>query len=319
MGDFFKQYLWLIDLVAVLFCSFFAAKITSVYIAKTLEVEQVLSISSPSPSAGADLSAPRTISISDYRVIIERNVFDSSEVPAEVTAEQQASEEAPVPTGEAVKTTLGIKLFGVLVIGIGEDPRSSATVQGVGGNAAIDTYSVGTVDGFAPNTKLIRVKPDRIEFSNSGRLEYALMEDEMGTSIFGGPPKEGPGEVPAEGATPETPTAPLVKETGEGKFVLDQSEVDNALKNLDRLYTEVRAVPNFAGGKVSGIKILSVKQGSIFDKLGLRRGDILERINGMELDVKRGFEIFSTLKDEKKLTLDLVRQGQNQTVEYEIR
>jgi general secretion pathway protein C len=78
-------------------------------------------------------------------------------------------------------------------------------------------------------------------------------------------------------------------------------------------------VPNFQDGKASGMKILSVKPGSVFAKLGLKRGDILNRINGVELDVRKGFEIFSQLKDQKSLSLDLVRGGANQTVEYEIR
>jgi general secretion pathway protein C len=144
------------------------------------------------------------------------------------------------------------------------------------------------------------------------------VEGELGESIFGPPPK--PTTV-ALGTPAETPKEPgqAIKKAGENKFVIDQKEVQNALTNIDQLYTDIRAVPNFAGGKVSGMKILSVKQGSIFDKLGLQRGDILEKINGMELDVKRGFDIFSQLKDEKRLTLDLVRQGSNQTFEYEIR
>ncbi len=95
--------------------------------------------------------------------------------------------------------------------------------------------------------------------------------------------------------------------------------MNNALSNIDKLYTEIRAVPSFQGGKMSGMKILSVKRGSVFDKLGLRRGDVLQKINGMELDVRKGFQIFNQLKDSKAITLDLIRQGQPRTFEYEIR
>ena len=41
--------------------------------------------------------------------------------------------------------------------------------------------------------------------------------------------------------------------------------------------------------------------------------------DGIELDVKRGFDIFNNLKDQKSFTLDLVRGGSTQTFEYEIR
>ncbi len=67
------------------------------------------------------------------------------------------------------------------------------------------------------------------------------------------------------------------------------------------------------------MKVLAVKPGSIFGKLGIKRGDILERINGLELDIKRGMELFGQLKDQKDLRIDLVRRGQNKTMEYEIR
>ncbi|MDP2600735.1 MAG: type II secretion system protein GspC [Deltaproteobacteria bacterium] len=312
MSELIKQYLWILDLLAVVLCAFFGAKLVSTYLGEVIEMDGArLQSGAPVVSMAAESGPPPA---SDYKIIVARNVFDSTELPPEVPPADAAM---AVPTGEAVKTGLSIRVVGVLVVGAGTDERSSATIEG-GERGAVDTYSVGTENGFAPNTKLTRVQPDRIVFVNSGRLEYALIEEETGGNIFG-PPVETVAAIPE--TRPQAPAGPAqaIKKTGENKFVIDQKEVQNALGNVERLYTEIRAVPNFAGGKVSGMKILSVKQGSLFDKLGLQRGDILEKINGMELDVKRGFEIFNTLKDEKRLTLDLVRQGSNQTFEYEIR
>jgi general secretion pathway protein C len=168
-----------------------------------------------------------------------------------------------------------------------------------------------------PNTKLTLVQPDRIEFINNGRLEYAEVGEDGGPSIFG-PPNYG--EKVASSEEPDAgEKASLIKSEGGGKFTVDQAEVDDAIQNLDRLYTDIRAVPNFSGNKVSGMKILSVKNGSIFSKLGLKRGDVLQKINGLELDVKQGFAIFNQLKDQKNITLDLIRQGQPMTLDYEIR
>ena len=36
MGGFFRQYGWIVDLVGILLCSFFTAKITGVYLGKAL-------------------------------------------------------------------------------------------------------------------------------------------------------------------------------------------------------------------------------------------------------------------------------------------
>lgn len=315
MLSFIRQYLWALDLVTVLLCSFFGAKLTTVYIAKMISVEtkEVQTLIPKGPPV-----APEEVhSFEEYQVILDRNIFDSTELPP---TETPTIGEEKTPTGEPVRTSLNLKVLGVLVVGKGEDPRSSATVQG---SAGLDTYAVSEEDGFAPNTKLTKVAPDRIVFVHNGRFEFAPFAEEEMASIFGPPPSDTTPTRPIPAGTPTepstTPSGTAIKQEGEGRFVIEQGEVQNALANVEQLYTEIRAIPNFSGGKVSGMRILSVKQGSLFDKLGLRRGDILEKLNGMELDVKKGFEVFGQLKNERHLTVDLIRQGAKKSFEYDIR
>ncbi len=319
MGGLFKQYAWLFDLIVILLCSFFLAKIVGVYLGRTLEVQRSIGVLKKVESKAAERE---TRPLTEYEIITERNIFDSSEEPLpEETGEGEAVEAAEaVPEGEAVRTSLPIKVWAVLVVGDGRDKRSSATVESsAGGGAGVDVYAVDQEPSFAPNTRLVKVAPDRIEFINSGRLEFAEIMDEGGPNIFAPPTEAGPEVATAEPAEPAAAPDALIKAEGENKFAIDQQEVNNALSNIDKLYTEIRAVPSFQGGKMSGMKILSVKRGSVFDKLGLRRGDVLQKINGMELDVRKGFQIFNQLKDSKAITLDLIRQGQPRTFEYEIR
>lgn len=313
MSGIFKQYLWLFDLIAVIICSFFLAKIAGVYLGKALEYKRSIGVLKPAEVETAAIEPP---DISEYKIILERNIFDSTQLPPEEMPPGEEGAEAAVPTGEAVKTNLDVRVMGVLIVGDGRDSRSSATIISGAKGGQPNVFAVGDEESFAPNTKLTRIAPDRIEFLNSGRLEYAEVGGEFGESIFGPPPSAGP---VAAAPKPKESKGPLIKVEGAGKYTIDQNEIDNALTNLDRLYTEIRAVPNFVDGKVSGMKILSVKSGSVFAKLGLKRGDILQRINGMELDVRKGFEIFNQLKDQKNLTVDLIRQGTPQTFEYEIR
>lgn len=320
-----RQYSWAIDLFGILACAFFMAKVTSVYLSKSMEVQRSVGVLKPSDVAPSEFEKK---SIDDYKIIIDRNIFDSTPPTKEgEAAPESAAEEAVELTGEAVLTSLSLNILGVLVVGNGDDSRSSATIAGAaaapakgkgdaGGGGGAKVYAVGDEESFAPNTKLTLVQPDRIEFVHNGRLEYAEVKSASASDIFAPPVRE---PIAMAGPSKEAEAPALIKKDEPGKFTVDQREVQDALGNLDKLYTEIRAVPNFAGGKVSGMKILSVKSDSIFAKLGLRRGDVLQKINGMELDVKKGFEIFSALKDEKQITLDLVRQGQPTTLDYEIR
>lgn len=325
MAGLFRQYSWIVDLVGVLFCSFFLARITGVYVGKMIEVKKSIGVMSTSEEGDASSIERRRLEPSEYEIIVARNIFDSTELTANAgEGGEDAAAEDVVPEGQAVPTSLNLNILGVLVVGDGRDKRSSATIATGGGGGGkgdkkgggeADVYAVGDEESFAPNTKLVLVQPDRIEFINGGRLEYAEVGADFGASIFG-PPQEGP--LASADVKGKAQTGSLVQKEG-SKFTIDQREVDDALSNLDRLYTDIRAVPNFSGNQVSGMKILSVKNGSLFAKLGLQRGDVLKKINGMELDVKKGFEIFNTLKEEKHISLDLLRQGQPTTLEYDIR
>ncbi len=324
-----KRYGWGLHLVTIALCSYLVAQSLSNYLASRLEVGVApLSVQLPpqeKPEKQEKGEDEELAEISDeeaavekYSIIEQRNLFNSQSVggtggQGEIPTDQLVQE------GQAVKTSLPIKLIGTLVVGAGTDRRSSATVSG---DKARDgkVYYVGDEESFSPNVKLVKVDKNRIELVNSGRLEYAEVEEGEKRSIFAkasevhGEKKEG--SAKSEPST--TPGDAAVAPEG-GLIVVDQSAIDDALANLDRFYTEVRIVPHFEAGRVSGMKVLSVKPGSIIAKLGIKRGDILERINGQELDVKRGMALFTELKDQRSFTIDLKRGGKNQTLEYQIR
>ena len=312
----FRQYSWIANLVGVLLCSFFIARITSVYLGKILEIRRSIGVLSTSEAPSVDRGYKN---LSDYDIIVTRNMFDSTEAKVQTETKEDVVKKDTTVSGKAVLTKLNIRVLGVLVVGDGRDNRSSATISSGGSGrrrgGAAKVYAVGDEESFAPNTKLTLVQPDRIEFVHGNQLEYAEVGTKFASNIFAAPTY---GETSSEGKASSSRNS-LIKGEGHGKFVVDKSEIDNAIQNLDRLYTQIRAVPSFSGNRVSGMKILSVKRGSIFSKLGLRRGDVLKKINGMELDVRKGFEIFNALKGESHLSLDLMRGGQPTTLEYDIR
>ncbi|MBI4237391.1 MAG: hypothetical protein HY696_03100 [Deltaproteobacteria bacterium] len=326
MDGVLKQYGWLLNCAVVILAAYFLAKIANVYIATLLEVPR--SIGVVSKGAGG---APFDIKIEErehYQAIVDRNIFDATIqkvvtaepcVPGDARPECQAQAVEPVvPSGEAVKTALNMKVVGTLAVGEGKDSRSSTIISGGKEN---EVWSVGRASKSFPGTRLVLVKSRRIEFHNNGRLEYAELQNDMSSSMFG-PPSKG-GDLVGGKPTPEptgAPTGEQVTEAGPNKFVINRTELDAALGHLDQLYTEIRVVPNFnKEGKAEGVKILSIKPGSLFAKLGLRRGDVLSRINGQDLDVKSGFQLFGQLKEQTQFTLDLQRSSKVETYEYEVR
>lgn len=307
-----KQWMWVAKALSVVIAAYLLAKITNVYVGKALELRRSIGVVSPMvPESRSE----ETRQQSDFDIIVQRNIFDSSEVPVTDQPGTEGGASQAVPEGEAVRTSLSIKVLGIMMIGDGKDKRSSASIE-LGGKT--DAYGVGEEMIVASNAKLVQVKPNRIEFVNGGRLEYAELDMGVGENIFG-PPKSSVASISTGEKAAPGPKESGVAKLSDTKFAVDQKEIDNAMANPEVLYTEIRAVPNFENGKVSGMKVLSIKPGSIFSKLGIKRGDILQQINGMDLDVKQGFQIFTQLKDQKSFNMNVQRDGAKTTLEYEIR
>ncbi|MCE9624850.1 MAG: hypothetical protein K8R69_05265 [Deltaproteobacteria bacterium] len=310
MGILFKKYLWVVYLFFIFIGSFFLAKIAATVIASKLRIEKNLEVSRLNVAA---TPVKPHVGFDDFKVILDRNIFDSREIAPEVASGTPAPSEVD-PNAPAVKTSLTIKLVSTFSVGQGTDKRSTATVMGGQGGAATDTYTVDDDKQFAAGVKITKILPDRIEFINGQRLEYAEIE-KFGAGLSTNKPLSALDKPAAPGSAP---TGEGVKELDQGKFVVDRTELESALSNLDQLFTQIRAVPQFNGGKAAGLKLLSIKGGSIFSKLGLKRNDVLERINGQEVDMKRGMEIFGQLKDASAISIDLVRDGKKTSLEYNI-
>jgi general secretion pathway protein C len=92
------------------------------------------------------------------------------------------------------------------------------------------------------------------------------------------------------------------------------------MENLSDLFTQLRAVPNAENGKTNGFRVFAIKRGSLFQKIGLENNDVVQRVNGIELnDPARAMALFQELQGQARLSVDIVRGGDPRTLSYEIR
>ncbi len=315
MSFYLKKYMWLISLIAVVFCSYFLARMTTDIVAMKLQGEVALPTMQANASslAGGKKTVKESESndVTAFQKITERNVFDSHAV-ATITLGTGPKTEAPTTVdlnGEAVLTTLPIKLISTFAVGGGTDKLSSCVISG-GANKQ-EVYTVHDEKKFASDADIVKILYDRVEFVNKGKLEYVPLVDFVKGGLADNALKGVPTDVGG--------SQPKVEQAGEGKFVIDRAELDDAIANIDKLYTQIRATPHFKDGVADGLKLSSIRAGSIFAKLGLQRGDVLKRMNGIDLDIKKGLDIFNQLKNETHITIDLDRKGAPTTLDYEIR
>jgi len=111
-----------------------------------------------------------------------------------------------------------------------------------------------------------------------------------------------------------------VNQIGENTYSLDEATVTELTGNINQFMTQVRIVPYFVANESAGYRLAAMRPGSAFAQLGFRGGDVIQRINDVELtSPEKMYTIFQNLKDEKRVTIDILRQGKKDTLTYEIR
>jgi len=121
-------------------------------------------------------------------------------------------------------------------------------------------------------------------------------------------------------ATPSAAASHGVRQVSRDKYMLDQREVAASTENMNQILTQARALPYMEAGKTVGFRISEIVAGSLYEKIGLKNGDVIQKVNAQDVDDPgKFFQLYQGLKEEKNITIDLMRNGQRQTLNYEIR
>jgi len=104
-----------------------------------------------------------------------------------------------------------------------------------------------------------------------------------------------------------------------GVKVISRNLLTSYTKNIDKIWKDISIAQNQKNGKLNGFKINYVKKGSDFEKLGLKKGDILMGINAQPLNsLSAAMNFFKEINDIENLTLTVERNGKSEDIEYEI-
>lgn len=172
-----------------------------------------------------------------------------------------------------------------------------------------------------PGAILSSVERDKAWLTRGGereRLELLPVGSKARGTL---PPPAAPGAPQAAATSPSQPAGDIrVERLADNRYAIDEAGVAQLSGNFNQFMTQVRMVPYFEGNKPAGYRLAAIRPGTTFERLGFQGGDILQQVNGMDLATPEKIAaIFQNLKDEKKVSVNILRQGQKNTLTYEIR
>jgi general secretion pathway protein C len=271
------------------------------------------------PTAPPRPALPATLDIDRLYKLI------GQEPPREVEADASQAPTAPQNCDDPSATPSKSDLRLSLVVGIiAEQARQSlATIVDLNTREA-HVVGVGDEVSGAKLLGLERVRADSDATGNGFRLvaivcnkgtkEYLDFAEGAGSA--GGEVAANIGYAPVPPpARPGGPgaRAPMegVREVGQNKYEIDREVVDKTLSNLNAIATQARIVPSFKNGVATGFKLFSIQPNSIYAAIGIENGDVIQRVNGYEINSpEKALELFQKLRESQRLTIESEHAGQ---------
>lgn len=99
-----------------------------------------------------------------------------------------------------------------------------------------------------------------------------------------------------------------------------RSDIESSMRNINTLLSQVRIRPHFRNGEADGLSISRIRPNSIFTKLGLRNGDVVQAIDGTPIQSPDDIlSLYEKIKSGSRISIQLTRRGQQKTIDYEMR
>lgn len=311
---------WALDLLVIVLCSYYVAGTANAVLARMLR---------PVPTADdstvvASAQPARALVHKNLAALAERNVMglkrESITPPGGAAAGAGAAADQPV-NDLTLKTFRDSELAACTMTGVlratlvADRPELSLAVVVKNDTREPGVYTTNPgSNAIAEDTILVAIRSREIvvrrrdhfeRCDGEGELPPVVTVNNLGANSDAPPPSSG--EV--TGVTRVSPT----------DYKVERAEVDRALSNLNEVATQARIVPSFKNGKANGFKMFSIKPGSIYNKIGLQNGDVIQKINGYDMNSPdRALEIYTKLRDATSLSIELQRGGNTQTMNYAI-
>ena len=286
-AELLKKYQHLLILLAITAISY--ALVGLCYDLLSFTLLKSRTVRPPSVEAPVSVNSQQREPAESYAVVPQRNLFGSTD---KAVADKKLDAAAPVE-GPDFATLLEIK---GTVAGTGKDGFAVIEEKA---NKKQMLYKVGNVVAGA---KVVKITRNAVTFLVGDKERVLKMADTSQTPLL----------------TPR-PSGPPVSSRGGAPMVVNRSEVDASLKDMGAMLSQAQIRPYYADGVPDGFMITNIKPGSIYEKIGLTEGDIVQGTNDRRLVTADDMTaLYNSMKAGTSLTLKIKRGSQQQNLQYVI-
>ena len=235
-------------------------------------------------------------------LISSLHLFGSAEEQAANAAQSISIEDAPV-------TKLELVLMGVL---FSESKDEARAIIADRQQRIEQHYSIG--QEIAPGAELVEIYREKVILRNRGQLETLFLDEQT--------PERSNNRIVVNKV--QSSTSNLPQRTIDRTSRVDLSKTLGELRNQmltdpSSMAQQLEATPVTEAGVFRGFRIAPGRDRSLLARFGLRTGDVVTNINGVEFDSPmKGLEVMSSLASASKFDITVLRRGQLITYSFGI-
>jgi general secretion pathway protein C len=314
METFFKRYFWTATLAAVVLTAFLLGKSVS-NVVGTLLIPKgggPITIHKPAPGPKARIEK------SEY--VQKRDIFNSAPKESDEPAADDTVAEADLNPDEVPESNLNVYFLGAIF-----DPAfPERSIVIVADGSTNRLFQIG--QQVKPDAKLVQIWADHARVRRSdGRIEKLKEKvpggGKAGKGKYGS--SSASSQSKASGSASKSKSSAIkdgIRRKGSDEYEIDRAMLEEQLSDLNKLGTQARIIPHYKDGKAGGFKLVGIRPGSLYSHIGIRSGDVVKGVNGMELNSPtKALQIYEKLKTVGEITVDIERRGQKRTLTYNIK
>lgn len=231
-------------------------------------------------------------SFDHYASAINRGLFGKAEKTIEDPKDISLEDLAP--------TALKVALLGTVS---GDEKTARAIIQDKTKRSE-SLYKQGdTVQG----AQILKILRGKVVLQVGDENQILTMEDEAS------PSRSGPSRPATQSLSPPRAQQGTT-------ITLDRAVVNKSLENVTELLSQVRVRPHYKDGNADGLMLSQIKPNTIFTRLGLRNGDIIQNIGGNPIESPDEIMgLYEELKSGSSVSLGIQRRGQQKVLNYAFR
>lgn len=279
--------------------------------------------SPPGSAAGGGQPAENPVPVSALNqgavdTILSRNIFNSEGKLGDWT--EPSPEKETVISDEVIRSTLPLAVKGLIYT---SDPATGLAHVENTNSRTIKSFLVG--DTVFELAKLIAVEEARIIIDHNGQQEYVPKEEfklVRSTRAKGKAKRSAPkSRTLATAPPPETFREDGMERVGLNTKITE-AYLEKSLSNLSEILQDAKAEPFMVGGELKGFQLTRIRAGSIYEKLGLRNGDVIKEINGQPTNDAAGtvrqLQQLRSERGKEPVDISIERGGQDMDMSIQV-